>query len=193
MRCKNLLILLSSLMLSLTSALAQQVYCPQHAKYIDLGMTQEEVIAACGQPLSKQTTDTPPMEKVPVKQLIYTALDTGSVYPGLNAAFYTAWSLPSGTSGIQAQVDIINNKVAGFSINGSSTNAMNLCNGISIQEGDSINKVYSACGTPTMVNDSYVNKIIPSETNPELWIYQLNQYQTPMSLTFVDGKLKSIK
>lgn len=180
-------------MLTVTPALAQQVYCPQHAKYIDLGMTQEEIIAACGQPLSKQTLDTPPMEKVPVKQLIYTALDTGSVYPGLNSAFYNQWSLPSGSSGVELQIDVINNKVAGFSVNGSSTNAMNLCNGISIQEDDPIDKVYSACGSPTMVNESYVNKIIPSKNNPEVWIYQLNQYETPMSLTFVDGKLKSIK
>lgn len=193
MRCKHLLIVLSGSMLSLSLANAQQVYCPQHSKYIDLGMTQAEIIAACGQPLSKQTSDTPAMVKVPVKQLIYTALDGGSVYPGLNSAFYTQWSLPSGTSGINLEVDVINNKVSSFSINGSSTNAINLCGDANIQEGDSIDKVYSACGSPAMVNDSYENQMLPSKNNPELWIYQLHQYQTPISLTFVDGKLQSIK
>lgn len=192
MRCRHLLIITSCTLVSLSFANAQQVYCPQNSKYINLGMTQAEIIDACGQPLSKQTLDTPAVEKVPVKQLIYTALDPGSVYPGLNAAFYTQWSLPSGTNGINMEINIINNKVSSFAINGSSTNAVNICGGTPIQEGDSIDKVYSACGSPAMVNESFEEQMIPSKKNPEVWVYQLHQYQAPISLTFVDGKLQSI-
>ena len=155
-------------------------------------MTQDEVIGACGQPLSKQAPNTPVTQKVPVQQLIYKSLNTGSVYPGLNAAFYHQWSLPSGTSGISLVIQAINGKVSGVSINGQSTNAVSICHGVSIEGGDDINKVYSACGSPSMVNNTYINQTLPPSTNPEVWIYQLNQYQAPISLTFVNGKLQSI-
>lgn len=177
----------------LTCSLAHaSFYCPQNSRFINIGMTTDEVVTACGQPLSKQPSNLPAMQKVPVKQLIYTALNTGSVYPGLNSAFYNQWSLPSGTSGINFTVNAVNDKVTGLSINGSSTNVMSLCGGVSIASGDDITKVYNACGSPSMVNDTYINQVIPSNTKPEVWIYQLNQYQAPISLTFVNGKLQSI-
>ncbi len=172
--------------------MAQSVYCPQHTGYINTGMTTAEVINACGQPLSKQTPKTPVMQRIPVQELIYTALNTGSIYPGLNSAFYNQWSLPSGTTGINLQVDLVNGKVNGVKINGSSANAVSLCGGMSVQVGDDANKIYSACGSPTMVNNTYINQPIQSNTKPEVWIYQMSPYQPPLSLTFVNGKLQSI-
>ena len=180
------------LLLLCTECMAQGVYCPQNARFISVGMTQEEVIAACGQPLSKIESNMPATQKIPVQELIYTALNTGSVYPGLNAAYYTQWSLPSGSSGINLKIDIINDKVTGVTVNGTSTNSMSMCGGSGIQSGDSVTKVYNACGTPTIINQSYINQVIPSKGKPVLWVYQLNQYQSPISLTFIDGKLQSI-
>lgn len=183
---------LSTLLLPFTAVIAQSVYCPQNAGYITPGMTEDEVLSACGQPLSKQSPNTPVMQKIPVQQLIYTALDTGSVYPGLNAAFYNQWSLPSGTNGIELTIQIINGKVSGVNINGANTNAASICNNTSIQNGDNVNKVYSACGTPSMVNNTFINQLVPPNSKPAVWIYQLNQYQAPISLTFINGKLQSI-
>ena len=185
-------ILFSASLLPVTSAMAQSVYCPQHSGYINPGMSESEVISACGQPLAKQTSNMPAVQKIPVTQLYYTALNTGSVYPGLNAAFYTQWSLPSGSTGITLQIDVVNNKVTDIKSNGSSTNAMSLCQGNSFQIGDNINKVYSACGMPSSVNNTFVNQPIASNAKPVIWVYQVNQYQSPMSLTFVSGKLQSI-
>ena len=185
------LVILGAYLMTCT-AMAQSLYCPQNTRYITPGMTQDEVVAACGEPLTKQTSNLPATQKIPVQELIYTALNTGSVYPGLNAAFYSQWSLPSGSNGIDFKVDVVNGKVTGLTINGSNTNAMSMCGGVNIENGDSVNKVYSACGSPSMVNDSFINQVIPNSTKPEMWIYQLNQYQTPISLTFVNGKLQSI-
>ena len=191
MRAKILLILSVSLLPFAANA-AQSIYCPQNAGYINIGMSEADVVAACGQPLSKQKPNTPVMQKVPAKQLIYTALNTGSVYPGLNSTYYDQWSMPSGTSGINLSIQVINDKVSGVSINGSSTNAASVCAGVSIVAGDSVNKVYSACGSPSMVNNTFINQLLPPESKPEVWIYQVDQYQAPISLTFVDGKLQSI-
>lgn len=170
-----------------------QFYCPQHSGYVNIGMTEDQVVQACGQPLSKQQPNMPVMQKVPATQLIYTALNRGSVYPGLNSAFYDQWSLPSGTSGINLTIQVINNKVSSVSINGSNTNAMSVCGGNSIQVGDNVNKIYSACGAPSMVNNTYINQPMPSNSKPEVWIYQVDQYQAPISLTFANGKLQSIQ
>ena len=186
------LIRLSILIATSGSAMAGSLYCPQNAGYINTGMTADEVLAACGPPLTKQQSNASVTEKVPVKQLLYTSLNTGSVYPGLNAAYYDQWSLPSGSNGLDVDIDIVNDKVSAFSINGSNTNAMSVCGGSSIQVGSSINQVYTACGTPNVVNNSFINQSIPSNSKPEIWIYQFNQYQSPVSLTFINGKLQSI-
>ncbi len=177
--------------LSCTVNAAQSFYCPQKHAYINVGMTMGEVTSACGDPAYKRRTNNPVVQKIPVTQLMYTTLNPGSVYPGWTTV-YNQWSLPSGSTGTSVQVDIINNKITGIKINGSNTNAMTICSGVPVQIGDDSNSVYSACGTPSMVNQSYINKSVPESSQPEVWVYQLDQYQAPISLTFVNGALQSI-
>lgn len=180
------------LLLATSVCTGQSFYCPQNHSYITEGMTQAQVLAACGEPLSKQQSNVPATQKVPVQQLVYPALNQGSVYPGLDPAFYTQWSLPSGTQGILLRVDVMNNKVSGFNINGSDTNAMSLCGGTTVNIGDNVSAVYNACGNPSLVNNTFINQPLPTNSKPEVWIYQIDQYQPPYSLTFVNGKLQSI-
>jgi hypothetical protein len=163
----------------------QSVYCPQHQGYITVGMSQNQVIAACGQPLSQQTSNHPIYQKVPVQQLFYNN-------QGSNTAFYGVWNLNTGTSGIQLQIDVIDNKVKAIKLNGSANNAVSICGDASIQVGDPVEKVYGACGNPSVSNMSYTNVPIESATKPVVWIYQPGQYQQSVSLTFIDGKLQSI-
>lgn len=205
-------VVVSFLTASTSMARPQQLYCPQHSGYISTGMSQEQVLAACGAPLSKQSPNTPVTEKVPVTQLIYSSLNSGGAYQGLNSAYYNQWSLPSGTSGIMLQVSIINNKVSSINMSNNSDNSLNIknnnvstiqisaannnaasiCGGGSLNVGDDVNRVYSACGSPTMTNTSYINQVIPSSSKPEVWIYQVDKFHSPFSLTFVNGKLQSI-
>lgn len=191
MKTKSLLILLL-LINTCDSALADGVYCPQNAGYINIGMSAEQVLAACGEPLSRQQPNTTVTQQVPVTQLMFTNLNTGNwTYPGLNLQF-SMWGLSNGQTGTNLEVDLINNKVSAVNINGTNTNAVSLC-GPSIKIGAPASSVYAACGTPAQVNNTFINQSIPSNSKPEVWIYQLNQYQTPISLTFVDGKLQSIQ
>ncbi len=170
---------------------AQSIYCPQKQGYINVGMSVAQVTAACGQPISRKVSNQPATQKVPVTQLIYTTLNQGSVYSGLDNV-YSQWSLPSGSTGVNLQVDIINNKVSSVQLNGSNTNAVTLCGGDNVQVGDDVNRVYNACGNPSMVNNTFINQPIPTTNPPEVWIYQVDQFQPPISLTFVNGKLQSI-
>ena len=178
--------------LPVTTVSAQQVFCSQHSRFIDVGMSVNEVISACGEPIRKEKSNVPVTTRIPVQQLIYTATDTGSVYPTLDDAFYNTWSLPSGTSGVNVEVDLVNDKVKAMRINGSGINAMTVCNNNKIEIGASSGAVYSACGTPTLINSTYINQQVQSETQPEVWTFKMGDYQPPMSLTFVDGKLQSI-
>lgn len=176
----------------------QSLYCPQNHAYINIGMSMDQVIAACGQPLSKQDSNQPILQKIPVQQLIYNNLgSTDGLYSGsLNVptgtAFYGVWNVPTGSSGLQLEVDILNNKVQEIKVNGGDTNAFSLCGDTSIQVGDPASKVYGACGSPNLVNNTYINQVVPTATKPQIWIYKPGQYQPSFSLTFVDGKLQSI-
>ncbi|MFA5959326.1 MAG: DUF2845 domain-containing protein [Tatlockia sp.] len=164
----------------------QSFYCPENHGYINVGMTKDAVTAACGQPLSQQQSNQPVMQKVPVKQLMYNNM-------GSQKAFYGVWSIPTGISGgTSLQVNVVNNKVKSISVNGSGSNAFSVCGGASIQVGDPASKVYGACGNPSVVNQTYINQPIQSNQKPEVWIYQPGQYQQPITLTFINGKLQSI-
>lgn len=183
------------LALSLNLA-ADSLYCPQNHSIINVGMTTDQVMAACGQPLSTQDSNVPATQKVPVTQFIYTNAGTSTGANTFlnrpdNTAFYGYWNIPLGTQGSQLEIDVMNNKIVSIRINGSGSNATSLCGG-SIQVGDPASKAYFGCGTPSTVNNTFINQVLPGAPRPQVWIYQMSPYQPPVTLTFVNGKLQSI-
>lgn len=161
------------------------LYCPQNHAYISVGMSTDQVISACGEPVSKKESDLPLIQKVPVQQLIYN-------HKGTSTGFYGVWNIPTGNGGTSLKIDIVNNKVKSIQLDGSDSNAVSICGSTSIQEGDAVGKVYGACGNPSLVNSSFLKEAVPTASKPQIWIYQPGQYQQPVNLTFVDGKLQSI-
>jgi hypothetical protein len=170
----------------------QAGYCPQNASSISVGMSETQVISACGHPNSRVSSNLQASVKIPVKQLIYDAVNKGALYPGMTGAFYDQWSLPSGNTDMHLVIDIIKDKVSSVKINGAEGKAMTICGGKSIQVGDDVAQVYSLCGSPSLINTSYINSPMPASTKPEVWIYQIDQYQPLMRLTFINGRLESI-
>ncbi len=183
----------------LTLAATSSVYCPAGAQYIQLGMSSMQVKNACGNPLSRQKMNQPASKKVAMDQLIYNN-------EGDSQAFYGVWSLPIGHSnkgllqpfngesggGARISVNVVDNKIRNIYLNNQSTNAFSICGGRSVAVGDPVSMVYNACGTPSLINHSFIYEAIPSNTPPEIWVYQLSPYQPTLSLTFIDGKLQSI-
>jgi hypothetical protein len=175
----------------------ENFYCPQNHGYISLGMTEAEVKAACGEPLTKEVSNKPLMQQVPMTQLIYNQM-------GAPKAFYGIYQLPIGDSrfwqapfgenwgGATLQVNIVNNQVHSININGRTTNAFSICNGNMIKVGDPAGSVIHACGDSSLINNTYINEPIPSKEKPQIWTYQPTQYSDTVSLTFADGKLQSI-
>lgn len=163
----------------------QSIYCPQNHAYISVGMTPDQVIAACGQPLSQQDSNQPVTQKIPVQQLIYNN-------QGTSTAFYGVWNVPTGSGGAQLEVNIVDKKVKSIKLNSSDSNAVSICGGNSIQIGDPVEKVYYSCGSPSLTNNTYINEIVPTAQKPQVWLYQPGQYQASVTLTFVNGRLQSI-
>ncbi|ARB91914.1 DUF2845 domain-containing protein [Legionella longbeachae] len=182
----------------------QSYYCPQNHGYINLGMTPDQVIAACGQPISQQESNQPVLQKIPMQQLIYNNAGASNAYAGVwqvpgttpagsGSAYYNVWSIPQPNSGAQLEVDVVNQKVKYIKLNGSNSNAVSICSGANIQPGDPIQKVYYSCGSPTVTNNTYINEVVPTAQKPQVWIYQPGQYQSAVTMTFVNGKLYSIQ
>lgn len=186
-------------------------YCPTNHGFIQIGMSQAQVLTACGNPTVKKQSVQPATRKVPVLQLIYNNKDTRN-------AFYGYWNLSvSQSSGSQLQIDIVQNKVYSIMMNGESTNATSLCTAHNppipmqgmagrsqaaslstqyeaepISVGDSASKAYMLCGNPSTTNNSYVNAILSTTEPTYIWTYDLGPYQPGFTLTFVGNQLVSI-
>ena len=180
---------------ALTSVLhaADSFYCPQNSGYINIGMSQQEVRAACGEPTQLLAGANTVTQQIPVTQLVYSTINSGPVdyYQGI-APIYSMWSLPSGTQGVTLQVNLVNNRVSAITLNQEQTNAVSACSGGTFQIGDDIDAVMTACGAPNVVNNSYIDQEVPKDNHPEKWVYDLTD-QPSITLTFVNGILQSIQ
>lgn len=190
---KSLLLSIGFLFISSVQA-ADSYYCPQNHQYINVGMSQDDVLQACGPPSAKRTGANTVMKQIPIQQFIYTNINKGAVeyIPGIDPV-YQMWSLPSGSKGVTLQVNIIDHKVSSILLNQQSTNGVSACSGGSFQVGDEAGQVINACGAPEIMNNSYTNQMVPKEENPETWVYDNMPYQPGVTLTFVNGTLQYIQ
>jgi hypothetical protein len=166
-------------------------YCPQNHGYIRVGMTEAEVLKLCGTPTVKEKSKSAAVEQVPVTQLIYSTLNPEPVFRGYKL-IYNTWSLPVGSGDNNLEVDVIDGKINAIRFNGADTNASNVCNNQSFAVGDLPNKVFSACGSPSITNHTYINRAVKSKSKPITWTYSSDPYQPTFQLIFMDGELKSI-
>ncbi len=188
-------LLLTTLLLLTDIAIADDsFYCSKNHAYINVGMTQDQVLASCGNPTSVQDSGNAVVQQIPMTQLVYTDINKGAVffYPGIDRV-YSLFSLPSGSTGNTIEVDLINSQVSAIKVNGVSTNALSMCKDGKVQIGDKINSIYNACGAPDNINQTYVNRRVPRKQHPQVWIYESQNYQPGFTLTFINGILQSIQ
>jgi hypothetical protein len=166
-------------------------YCPKNHGYIRVGMTEAEVLQLCGTPTVKEKSKHDAVEQIPVTQLIYSTLNPEPVFRGYKL-IYNTWSLPIGSGDNNLEVDVIDGKIHSIRFNGADTNASNVCNNQSFAVGDLPSKVFSACGSPSITNHTYINRTVKSKSKPMTWTYSTDPYQPTFQLIFMDGELKSI-
>jgi hypothetical protein len=191
---RRLTILLGLIVVYLIPSLVQarEIYCAHGSGYVRVGMTENQVRSICGQPTSIKSSRQPATRKVEMTQLIYTTVAKTNPYPGLEKAFYTTWSVPSGLqSAFSYQISLIKNKVVAIQLNGASGNATDICGGNKVRVGDDMSNVLAICGSPNATNTTYINQPIPGTLKNEIWTFEF-QYQPPFDLTFINGSLESI-
>ncbi len=167
-------------------------YCPKNHGYVRIGMTEAQVLQNCGEPTSKEKSKRAAVEQVPVTQLIYSTLNPDPVYRGYEL-IYNTWSLPIGSGGNSLEVDVIDNKISAIRLNGNETNASSVCSNRSFAVGDLADKVFSACGSPSMTNKTFINRSVPGKAKPVTWTYYIDRYQPTFKLIFIDGTLRAIE
>jgi len=187
-------ILALMLVLFTASSFAEQkpFYCPQKHGYARIGMTESEALAACGEPTSREKSKQAAVEQIPVTQLIYTTLNPLPVYRGYELV-YRMWSLPIGSNGTSLEVDIIDKKITAIRFNGKGTNASSVCSNRSFAVGDVADTVFTACGNPSLVNKTFINRKIKGKAKPVTWTYSSDPYQPTFRLIFLDGTLRAIE
>lgn len=194
MKVKDLILNVTLILISGVSLADDSFYCAKNHAYINVGMTQDQVLASCGSPSSVKDSSGAVIQQIPMTQLIYTDINKGAVffYPGLDRV-YSLFSLPSGSSGNTIEIDLINDQISAIKINGVSSNALSMCKQGNVQIGDNTNAIYNACGAPDNINKTYINRPVPRSQKPQVWIYESQNYQPGFNLTFINGILQSIQ
>lgn len=203
----NLVLVLSSLASIAHADNVQGFFCPQGNSYIQLGMTSDQVKAACGQPQFLQNEGANLVQNVPVTRLTYNNINKGSVYYWNLNKVYNQFGLPSGTIVTPLTVLIMDDKIKSINFNGNDVQTTGACafsgsttfagnssptSDISIGVGDTMDKVIAACGNPDYTDNSYMQVPISARDKPELWTYKLDQYSPSFNLLFMNGILKNI-
>ena len=161
---------------------ASSYFCGKNSQYIKTGMSQAEVIQACGEPQAKQKSSQSGRVKQPVTQMIFKVAN--------QKAGYGAFPIATGGS-TKLAVSVANNKIVSLSFGGQSTQSVSICGGRNVSVGSPASAL-SACGQPTMTNNTYVDIPTGKTDKVETWVIKPDQYSRGIRLTFVNGALQSI-
>lgn len=181
-------ILIAALII-LTSSLGHaknSFYCPQNHGYIKEGMSESQVLQACGKPTNKSSSKQPASRNIKVTSLVFNNVGSKNA---LRNGFSVTFGNEGGTS---LSVNIVDNKVSDMLVDGQTSTSTNICSGANIQVGDNATKVISSCGSPSVTNTSVRQVFLNGQQEVTNWSYVGNRAQPNFSLTFVNGKLQSI-
>lgn len=161
---------------SLLTANSYAMFCPNGFNLIDFGDSIEQVIKQCGNPDAKKVT-----KSVPEK-------------PQEWSYFVKPDPTQPGTLKMSVAFDS-DKKVINITVNGTSLTNTTICNGNTIQYGDTDEVVKAACGDPAYKNQPPVEQPAPgSPPVPTTEITELTYNTAPVTvLVFENGKFKEKK
>jgi hypothetical protein len=158
------LLCLAALLLPTASAYA--MFCPGNLNQINIGDTTAQVIAQCGKPDKQASEKSSP--DVPQEWGYYITADAQQQIT------------------LKVNVTIVNKKAVNITANGMSLNYTTLCNGVTIQVGDTADSIQKACGKPQFINKSEPTSTTDMSTSTTTTFQYGNT-----TLTFENDKLTS--
>jgi hypothetical protein len=152
--------------------------------WIEEGMTQDDVIAACGQP-DQQTQDENSGKQLQTTQYWTYQKQTVQDMSEGNAVNMTI-------SPTILVVEIRNNKITRLALNGNFVSSANCPEGGLLNVGEDDDVIVSRCGSATQV--SYQNETVDSSAPPNIiWTYQSANGAAPLQIQFQNGVVSQIR
>ncbi|MES2217862.1 MAG: DUF2845 domain-containing protein [Pseudomonadota bacterium] len=180
MRIAKLVLLLAAVGYS-TNSLA--LLCPGNFNQINMGDTVESVIAACGKPAGQTSTEN--TEEGPQEWNFYVQVAAAYV-PNLNTTSQAT---------LKTTIAFDKGKVTNMSVNGVGVSNTAIC-GPTIQVGDTMDSVKSACGKPAFINrgtGSQAGTEDPNSKNTKTTTLTYTSAGNQISLIFENGVLTDRK
>lgn len=159
----------------ITSTSSFAYFCPANFNSVNVGDTMQQVEAACGKPDAKKESTVEPT--TPQEWNYYVAVPT-TVVGGVMKQ--------QGTLRMAVVFDA-DGHVINLTVNGVGVSETPIC-GASIQLGNSLEQVKSACGEPAFVNKSQA-ATAPSSPKTQRAEWKYTQGGTTTTLIFENGKL----
>lgn len=166
--------IMTTLAISLFSTSSFAMFCPSGFNIIQIGDPIDQVVKLCGNPDTKKITKSTPTQ------------------PQEWNYFVKPDPTQQGTLKMSVAFDK-DKKVINITVNGTSLVNTTICNGNTIQYGDTDEKVKAACGDPAYKNQPAIDAATAAAL-PITEIAELT-YNTapPVTLIFENGKLKDHK
>jgi Protein of unknown function (DUF2845) len=202
----NFLKLSLPFILSSSGFALSNLYCPHGSGMIRIGMNIAEVSQLCGMPATT-ASNTRVVQNLPITRLSYNNFYKGPVYYWNLQKVYQQFSVPSSSNNTTLTVDIYQGKVKSMALNGTGAQSTTACNykgstqfagnpspsnNTVISVGDSQDAVFSACGSPDTIDNTYIQVPVSKNDKPEVWTYQFDPYSPKYKLIFIQGNLQSI-
>jgi hypothetical protein len=184
------------------------LYCPHGSGMIRIGMNIAEVSQLCGIP-ANTVSNTRIVQNIPITRLSYNNFYKGPVYYWNLKKVYQIFSVPSSSNNTTLTIDIYQGKVKTIALNGMGAQSTTACNyqgntqfsagskspsnNSVISVGDTQDAIFSACGSPDTIDDTFIQMPISKNDKPEMWTYQFDTYSPKYKLIFIQGVLQSIE
>jgi Protein of unknown function (DUF2845) len=164
---------------------AQNFFCANTYRYVQVGQTTAQVAAACGKPTaSRELRENKSVEAPSVAWFYY-------IQGPQNILGASPIAEPRGTNRVQLVFHFRDQTVERITLGGEEVRRVTVCGGgrpVSI--GDKQALVSGACGDPSLVNlgtDVVSKRNIPVTE----WVYDFGQYKPKLILRFENDKLVS--
>ncbi len=178
--------------LSLITSVSWAMFCNTSQGtngWVEQGMSQQDVLAACGQPNSAVQIDNG-KGRLNATQYWNYEQQTMQMLPQQVSGPTPYNSIKVNTAGNSLVVEINNNKITSLAVNGNFVSTGNCPNGGFVRVGDTADVLASRCGNATQVSYQYAKdtSALPLTTQ---WTYQLQGGQS-LTIQFQQGVVSGI-
>lgn len=177
-------------LLCLINSVSQAMFCNTSQGtngWIDIGASEQEVIAACGEPDSKTQVDQPDNKTLNTTQYWNYQQQSVQLMPPKQPGVLTPVNMNSSPNILVAEIN--GNSIKSLALNGNFVSSGKCPNGGFVRVGDSVDALIARCGPATQTSYQY-NTNTTAQASITVWTYQLTNGQ--LQFQFKEGVVSGI-